>query len=412
MLKKMRWHFIRAAMIAFGTVIFLLMCAVNLWSYHIMVQQQDSTLYLLYDFDQEEDITAIEPEEFQIPGPFAPFSEEMQYMTRFFTVYCDADGAVTEVKQDFIVAVTREDAGAYAKAVLAGGKAHGYYRNYRYLSVPTDLGTTIIFLNVERETQTMKSLLLVSGTIALISILAVFTLLFFFSRKAIAPYVRNMEMQKQFITDAGHELKTPLTSIATSADILAMDQPDNEWVGNIQAQSVRLSKLIANLVTLSRLDEEQPLLEKAEFSLSDAVWEISEATAALAKARGKRYEAHIEDGISFFGDKNAVQQMVSILLDNAVRYSDASGNIRMDVQKKTRKVEITVFNTCALGDTKHLDRLFDRFYRPDESRSHRDGGMGIGLSIAKAVAEAHGGTISVSSRDGEDITFKISLPRR
>lgn len=411
MLKKMRWRFIGAAMAAFGTIILALLCAVNVWSYSITVQQQDSTLRLLYEFDQE-DITEIEPERFQIPGPFAPFSEEMQYMTRFFTVYCDADGSVTEVGQDFIAAVSGEDAEKYAKAVLEKGKEHGYYRDYRYLAVPDAQKTTIIFLNVEREMQAMQALMLVSAVTVAVSMLAVFLLLFFLSKKAIAPYIRNLEMQKRFITDAGHELKTPLTAIATSADILAMDDADNEWVKNIQTQSARLSRLIANLLTLSRLDEEQPRLEKTEFSLSEAVWEISEAASAQAKARGKKYEAHIEDGVSFYGDKNAIQQMISILLDNAVRYSDAPGNIRLRMQKKSRKIDIEVYNTCILSDTGQLDRLFDRFYRPDASRSSKDGGMGVGLSIARAVAEIHGGSISADSATGRDITFKILLNRK
>lgn len=407
MLKKLRWRFIGAAMGAFSTVILILLLAVNLWNYHITTRQQDSTLSLLQEFETK-NIPPFE-EGVPMPGPVRHFSPEMRYMTRFFTIRCDKDGHISDIGHDYIASVSREEAETYKEKVLHTKKTSGYYRNYRYLKTETAAETTLIFLNSEREIQSMKTLLTVSGAMALFSILAVFILVFLFSKRATAPYIRNIENQKHFITDAGHELKTPLTSISVSADVLAVEYENNEWIQNIRAQSAKLSKLISNLITLSRLNEEQPFPEQTDFSLSDAVWEIAEPLRPLTEAKGRIYEQEIEDNILFHGDKSAIQQMISILLDNAVKYSDEGGTVRLTVKKKQKKILISVRNTCTLSDTDDLNRLFDRFYRPDSSRTKTTGGTGIGLSIAKATVEAHGGKITVDSPEGKDITFTIIL---
>ena len=271
MLKKMRWHFIAAAMAAFSSVILILLCIINFWNIQSTVHQLDDTLTLLSDMDGNTappSAPAPEPKEMPPADNKGHFSPEVQYMIRFFSVSFDADGEIQNINQDFIASVSEDDAKAYASLILQKSSVHGFYRGYRYLSVASDNGTTVIFLNAERELHAFRSLLLITAAIAVICLLCVFILVVLFSRRAITPYLRNIEAQKQFITNAGHELKTPLTSISTSADVLAMEYEDDEWVHNIQQQSGKMAKLIANLVTLSRLDEENPFPEKSEFSLS------------------------------------------------------------------------------------------------------------------------------------------------
>lgn len=421
MLKKLRWRFITVAMIAFSAVIIVLLFIINISTYCNITRQQNETLQMLTKMELEKKKPVLpqspqvpqSPQSSQSSKPPRPkfhddFSPEFQYMLRFFAVYTNAENEVVKVNQDNIASISKEDAIGYADDVLQQGRTNGYYNHYRYAVTETATGHVILFLNSERELQLIKLLLLSTIGIAICCLLAVFILIVIFSKKAITPYIRNIETQKCFITDAGHELKTPLTAIATSADVLSMEQENNEWIQNIQNQCKKMSKLIAELITLSRLDEERPFPDITEFELTEAVWEISEPFAAMVAANGKKYEEHIEDGLVLRGDKSSIQQMISILLDNALKYSDENGSIRLDVYKKRKKVEIQVYNTCPTHNFPDLERIFDRFYRADQSRN-RKSSYGIGLSIAQSIVRNHGGSIKVSGGDGSSITFTIRI---
>lgn len=407
MLKKMQRRFILAAMAAFGTVMLLIIVGINAANYYRTTSMQDHLTAALLSNEQTH------PGKPQAPPPpvgdMRGRNSEAAFMTRFFTVHCDVDGRAREVLRDYISSVDEETAKTYAQAVLSKGREKGYYKDYRYLVSRSEKGISILFLNSAIQLQSMRSLLLVSLTIGLFSLLMVFFLILLFSRRAIQPYLKNLERQKQFITDAGHELKTPITSIATSADIAAMEHEGDEWIDNIRKQAARLTKLVGDMVALSRLDEETPFPEKCRFSMSEAAWEAAEPFAVLAKAQGKIYSQNIEENLMLYGDRSSIQRMISILLDNAVRYSDDGGEIHMYIYRRRGKVCVEVSNTCDLPDISDLDRLFDRFYRMDESRSSATGGTGIGLSMVRAIAETHGGKASVQSDSGKRICFKVTL---
>lgn len=201
----------------------------------------------------------------------------------------------------------------------------GYYGDYRYLVSRDRIGTKVLFLNAANTLQSIRALFFVSTVVGLVSLAVVFVLVLLFSGYAIRPYAENIQRQKRFITDAGHELKTPIASIATSADIAAMEHEGDEWIENIRKQTARLSRLVGDLVALSRLDEEVPFPEMGVFSLNEAAWETAEPFAVLAKAEGKKYCQNVEENLDLNGDRNAIQRMLSILLDNAVKYSDEKG---------------------------------------------------------------------------------------
>ncbi len=400
MLKKMRWRFIFVAMIAFFMVIFSLSCFVNIWNYVSVTKDQDAILERLYEAQLE-----------GIPDDRKPpiesidkYSNEVPYMIRFFSVEYKEDNV--QVYQDYIASLSNDDALEYASNIKESHHTSGYYKGYRYLKKTSEEETIILFLNSERELQMMKSLLVITVIIALVSLLVVFILVSFFSKYAIAPYVKNMEAQKQFITNASHELKTPLTSISTSADVLDLECSDNEWVKNIQKQSSELSKLINNLITLSKL-EEGPLLNKTSFSLSDALWEISESFVSLTKASNKNYSQSIEENLVYVGDQMAIQQCVSILLDNAIKYTPEEGSIFLNAYKKGKKILIVVENTY-YEKIKDLNRLFERFYRNDVSHNQSISGNGVGLSIAKATTQKHNGKIYAKQCE-DKLKFIIEL---
>ena len=407
MLKKMRRRVILAAMAAFSAVILMIAVLVNVVNFYVVTNRADETIGSVLTFEAR----APKPEQGgPPPQPFMGLPDlESNYMTRFFTVSFDADGNVLSVSTDQIASIDEEDAVLYAKQALSRKAERGYMKAYRYLKETKDDALTIVFLNVSRDLQYMRSLRNLTIAVAGVSLVIVFLLVALLSGRAIKPIAANIERQKQFITDASHELKTPLTSISTSVDVLEMEHGGDEWTENIRKQTGRMSKLVSELVTLSRLDEEIPLPNKERFSLSSAAWEIADVYAPQAKAHEKTFTTDIQDDVTVFGDKAAVQQMLSVLLDNAIRYSDPHGEIRFSVMKKRGKAYVEVFNTCRLETPPDTQRLFDRFYRPDSSRSTASGGTGVGLAIAKAVADAHGGTIRAVCPSGKTMTIEITL---
>lgn len=405
MLKKIRWKFISISMFSIFLVILIIVVCINLMNYIVATKNQD---IIINDIIKQNT-----PSNFNQNPPMIKFSHEfspeIKYMTRFFIVVCDNQNVPINVYCEFISSINTDEAKLYAQKVLSKNKNKGYYIEYRYLIKPiNDNKKIVIFLLSSNELRMMKSFLITSSIVAFFSLLLVFILVTVLSKRVINPYIRNMERQKQFITDASHEIKTPLTSISTSADVLSMEYENNEWILNIQKQSLKLSKLVENLITLSRLDEETPFPNKAKFSISEAIWEILEPFSSLAKAKNKSYSQNIEDNLYFIGDKTSIQQMVSILLDNAIKYSDTNGNIQLNLYKKHSKIIIEVSNTCKLSN-KIDGRIFDRFYRPDKSRSKNTGGYGIGLSIVKSIVQNHNGKVSVETTNDTLIKFKVIL---
>ncbi|MCR5283036.1 MAG: response regulator [Lachnospiraceae bacterium] len=186
---------------------------------------------------------------------------------------------------------------------------------------------------------------------------------------------------------------------------------DNEWLQSIRNQISRLSSLTEKLVFLSRMDEENTKLEMQEFSLSKTVTEVAESFLPVARAREKELDIFVEEGISFVGNEGTVSQCVSLLVDNAMKYSNDGGKIRVSLKRSAKnKKEILVFNTVDEIEVGNHDVLFERFYRSDASRSTKTGGHGIGLSVVKAIVTAHRGKVTAESKDSTSIEFRIILP--
>ena len=346
-------------------------------------------------------------------NPVEPFmvlpNEEENYMIRFFTVTIDENNMIISSSLDFIASVDEDDLITYINSVQSKSADRGYIYGYRYARSYADGATVITFLNCERELSSMRTILAMTLAISGVSLILVFALVVLFSKKAIQPIAQNIEIQKRFITDASHELKTPLTSIATSLDVIEIDKGEDEWTQNIRSQVGRMTGLVGELVALSKLDEVKPVPDKETFDLTGAAWEILEVHTPQAKGRGKEILTDIQDGITLYGEKASIQQMLSVIIDNAVKYSTDGSTIVFTMNRAKNKVHIEVNNTCNYTTAPDCSRLFDRFYRPDESRNTSTGGNGIGLAIAKAVVEAHGGKISAKCPDGKSMTVTVEL---
>ena len=327
--------------------------------------------------------------------PVGPFSPETPFSTRYFVLRYEPDGTLVEADMRHIAAVTEEDAGTYLAIALAHGPGSGYTDTYKFYVVQNESGSYMaVFLDCLQELRTLRTFALASlgvavGCAALVSLLVIF-----FSRRAIDPVVKSVEKQKQFITDASHELKTPLTVITTSLKVLEMEVGPQKWIDKARAQTDKLTQLVGELVTLSRLDEERPPVQPQVFDVSAAVEEVAQSFADFAAARGHPLELSIPPGLTLRGDEHLIRQLVSILLDNGVKYAARTGPISLSLVAGRRGVVLRTWNDCAHLAPEDLERLFDRFYRVDKARTKQDqGGFGVGLSIARSIVEAHRGTI-------------------
>lgn len=240
----------------------------------------------------------------------------------------------------------------------------------------------------------------------------VFVVIFILAGKIIKPIAESYEKQKRFITDAGHEIKTPLTIINANADMLEMefDEP-NESLIDIKEQTKRLKALTEELVMLSRMEETEQNIPKIEFPISEVVAETANYFKPLAENENKEFICNIEPMLTLNGNDKAIRQLVSIFLDNALKYSETHGTVSITLARQNRFIVLSVYNTVTGNvDPEQLKYVFDRFYRTDSSRNSETGGHGIGLSIAKAIVTAHGGKIKATTNDGKSFIVTATLP--
>lgn len=336
---------------------------------------------------------------------------EMPYQSRYFWVKFDTEGSTLAVNTMHVAAIAEEDAQSYAEEVYSSGRTSGFYHSFRYrVGSNSDGSSIVVFVDLSSQMLSAYKLLGQSLLIGALALLAMFVLVFLFSGQAVAPVVESLEKQKRFITDAGHELKTPLAVISANVDVLELESGKSEWTGSIRNQISRMNALVKNLLTLSRMDEERMHVVYSDFDMSKTVKEVADSFEALAISKGKKYQTDIEDNIHITGDKNAINQLTSLLLDNAMKYSTEKGSIHV-LLSRDKNIVLEVSNTCDSIPSGNLDRLFDRFYRADSSRSRDTGGYGIGLSVARAIAQSHGGNIE-ALRDGDRIIrFVVTLPK-
>ena len=408
MIKELRVKFIALSMVSLLLVLVFIMAGVNGLNYWGTMDEADELLGFLAEnggaFPKAKD-----HREVLMPGVMSP---ELPYESRYFSVLLDGSGNVVFADTGKIAAVDTETAIEYAQNVWSEGRLKGFVCNYRFLSQVVDGGTRIVFLDCGRSLDNCRRFLLTSCGISLAGLVAVFCLILLFSERIIRPVSESYEKQKQFITDAGHEIKTPLTIIAADADVLEMDVGENEWLQDIQRQAKRLTELTNDLIYLSRMEEERNELSMLNFPVSDVVEEAAGSFQALAVTQNKRFKMEIQPMLSLRGDEKALRQLVSILLDNALKYSPEGGEISLRLEKQARAVCLEVENTSAEKiDREKLGMFFERFYRADSSRSSQTGGYGIGLSVARAIVTAHKGKISAASPDGQRLTITAAFPQ-
>lgn len=315
---------------------------------------------------------------------------------RYFFVRFDTDGVVVQTNVSHILAVTEEEALHIAREIYRGGAQSGYTGTFRYQTAHALDGRSslVICLDISSQQRSVVTVLLVSALIGLLCWLAMLMPVILLSKKVIRPIAVTLEKQKQFVTNAGHELKTPLAILLANTDALELHQGESKWSRNIRTQTVRLNGLMQNLLVLAKMDEGGASLPTTEFSLSLLTGEVLDSYQEAAAAKGIALRSDIQPDVTLRANRESIVQLLSVLLDNAVQYTPTEGSIQVVLTKEKSGIVFQVENSVDTPPEGDLERLFDRFYRGDPARTQKSGGYGIGLSAARAVAEAHGGTIT------------------
>ncbi len=402
-------RFVVASMSAFLLISIITITAINIFSYIGTMRDADGLLEILEENDGEFPKPDWAPERGKSFDAMRQngMSPELPYESRFFSVLLDAQtGHVLTTETRNIASIDAEGAAELAAEVYSRGE-RGIISQYRYLKTERNGTVRIIFLDIWRQLEFIQRFFVHSVSISLICFLIVLALISYFSRRIIGPVLESYEKQKRFITDAGHEIKTPLAIISADADVLELEfDEENEWIADIKKQTRHLTDLTNDLVYLARMEENDRPTSMIDFPLSDVVDDDVQSFQVVANAQGKRVVGHIQPDIVFCGDEKAIRELIEILLDNAIKYSPKDTQIDVELRTQGRNVCLSVTNDTDSELTKEdLERVFERFYRGDKSRNSRAGGTGIGLSIAKAVVEAHKGSIRATREDDGRIRF-------
>lgn len=404
MLKTLRRKFVVTAMVAVTALLLVLLGGIN--GVNLWLNSRDTDMLLLALSDGE---GTIRPER-EGPGLFRPPLDGDAAMSAvYFTVRLDADGKAVYTDVSRISSVTEEEAAQYAEEAASGESkgSEGRFK-YRITASREEQGSTAVFLDVSEDTRSMLTVavlsLLAGAGCWLAALLAVMLL----SKRAISPIAESMARQKQFITDAGHEIKTPLAIIRANADALELHQGESRWSRNIRNQTERLDSLTKRLLALARLDEGGPRPEETELDISALIKDAASQFAEPAEAAGLSIDADIEPGLRLRGVQEYVSELAGILLDNAVKYSAPGSVITLRLSREGGKAVLRVRNRCA-QPVESPERLFDRFYRGDAARTQSSGGIGLGLAIARSLAESMGGTLTAAMTGAEDIEFTAKL---
>lgn len=404
MFNKVRRKFIVLSMTALFVLLFVIIAGMNVLNYQTIVREADKILSVM----------AENKGKFPPGGdkPLPPFmSKETPYETRYFSVVIGEDKKVIDTDTTKIANVDEDKAHEYALSTMSKSRERGFIEGYRYITDREHDGHRITFLDMGPRLHSFEMFMKISILIGVGGYLCFFGVIIFFSGRIMKPVAESYAKQKRFITDAGHELKTPLAIINADAEVLSMDMGENEWLDDIQMQIKRLTGLTNDLVYLSRLEEEDNHLQMTDFSFSDALKESALSFQALAKTQNKNLQCKVPDMLSITGNEKAIRQLVQILLDNALKYSPEYGVVFVDATKKGGNIQLSVFNTTTETIPKEkLEDIFERFYRIDPSRSKMTGGYGIGLSIAKAIVNAHGGKITASTLGESSLQIDVTLP--
>ena len=389
-------------MTAVTCLLIFIVLAINSLNWMMLERQSDTVLETIVDADG-----TFHKMDFDRPPPFSrPLDMDRMRASRFFIVRSDLSGNIIDVNIDQISAIDQETAKSYALEVLKADDTYGRVHGYKYAVKQLGPNKLTFFMDTSEQSENFRMVLFASTAIALLCWVILLMIVILLSGKVIRPVLVGMEKQKQFITNAGHEMKTPLAIIQSNNDTMALIHGENKYNVHIRNQTKRLNVLMSNLLTLAKLDEEIPLPTET-VNISEVANDLLPVYMEDAQAHNLCFDIQIEPDIVIQTNKDSFRQIMTILLDNALKYTPQGGSVRLSLARDGKHILIIAENTCDTSLEPDPERLFERFYRGDTARTQKkeSSGYGIGLSAARAICENFGGKLTAEYSSDNSIRF-------
>ena len=409
MVSRLRRKFIALGTAAVVLIVFVVLAALNLASFYDEGSRIEAVLSYITRHDGKLPEKRIVDEGFD-------YTPEFAFQTRYYWAKFSEDGALLATDASHIAAVTDEEAEALATRLVHGANLRGNYEAdsayYAYLVTKLEGGGSfVVVMDCTREMQMVWNGVRFSVLVGLLCVLLYIALVACFSRCLVAPFVRNLKSQRQFVTNASHELKTPIAIISANTEVLEITMGKNQWTETILKQVKRLSGLVNDMVALAKLEERvSDHFHPIDVNCAETAREVAASFELPAKEQGKRIVMEIEDGVHVLADQRIIYTLMNVLVDNAVKYADDGGDVQIALAsgRRGRGMVFSVTNPYAAGEGIDYSRFFERFYREDASHNSEKAGYGIGLTIAAEIVSYLKGKLAVRYKDGA-ITFEAAL---
>ena len=411
MIKQLQKKFVVSAMLAISILLIVVLGGINIFNGISAKRQTDNLLSTLAQVENSA-VTLMLPEVRDSWNFFSSvITQDDTLGAIYFVVRANNYGNVWSVDTTHISSVDMEEAINYTKQIYNKSDSIGKIGRFKYMMIPTvgNLGKTFIFLDITKQVSNVWQVLLLSVGVGVLCWLAMLLLVALLSKKAIRPIASNIEKQKQFVTDAGHEIKTPLAIIMANTDAMELCYGENKYSKNIRNQIFRLKDLTQDLLTLAKMEENSEKV-KEWFSMTELVEETLDQFVENIAKKNVVLQKNVQMNLNIKSDRGQIQRLLSILMDNANQYVSENGTIEVALQQSNKMLVFVISNTADNLRQLQLDKIFDRFYRGDDARTQKSGGSGIGLSSALAIVQAQKGQITAQTQDYEKIIFTIKLP--
>ncbi len=392
-------------MLSFTAVLLVVLVAVNVVNYRQTVNQVDRLVTMLVNNDgtfpdaPEGGMASKEHPEHGMPKGME-FRKDDQMATRYAVVRV-ANDEVQSVDQSHLVSLDETTLKELGLRLAQGTASQGWEGSLRYQVAKTDAGTMVVLVDANKETQQVSRLMMVTGAVFILCLAVVYVLVRLVSKRAIRPFVENVERQQQFIANASHEIKTPLAVLSANTDLLAMMGTEAKFVDSNKRQIKRLNSLVEQMLILSRYDEGEAAATKEEVDLVAVTKAIVEEILPVLNEKGLQVEFTGEAQTIVTTNKSAMTELIRILLDNAMKYTVGEPVITVEAKRN----QLAIGNETEPMTKEQVSQIFDRFYRVDSSRNRTTGGSGLGLSIAQKIAETNDVQLTAELTSATQIRF-------